>query len=169
MPSMTNDLLDARHLHRVGGVVGGELAAHRRAAGRSPHISSRDLGVDAVDGTAGCDVEQIDDLDVALAEIAERPMVLQLDLSAGASASARGCGKRRRSRACDPMGLWTTSWFCACTSPHGRPSAAPRRFRASAASRAAFAHWLNEMAHAARAVGVLVAVFLFVARRLHDP
>jgi hypothetical protein len=34
--------------------------------------------------------------------------------------------------------------------------------------RAAFAHRLDKMAHAARAVGVLVAVFLLVARRLHD-
>src|SRR5262249_36120144 len=75
-----DDLLDPRYLHRRRAVIGSDFPAHHRRTSDDGIFQTGELGVDAVDGAAGCDVEEIDDLDVALAEISEGGLVLQLDL-----------------------------------------------------------------------------------------
>src|SRR5207253_8744257 len=86
-----DDLLDTRHFHCRAAVIGGELAVHDRRPRNDRIFQPSELGIDAVDSTAGRDIEKVNDLDVAFAEIAEAGFVLELDLVGG---RCRQCARR---------------------------------------------------------------------------
>ena len=121
----------------------------------------------AIGRLAGRDVEQVDDGDVALADIAERARLLELQRVERGRRQSRGIGRefaiaellaRRRvhdfvEARLDLVGVDAPALgsggleHLACPGTH-------------------LPHGLDEVAHAARAVGILVAVGLLVARRL---
>src|SRR5262249_27719199 len=117
-----------------------------------------------VDGAAGRDVEEIDDRDIPLAEIPEGGLVLELDL----------VGRWRRQRACDGSEL-TIAELSARGLVNNlmvlrlylgntyTPALRRGGFQHLPHGSTALTHRLDEVSHAARAVGVLVAVLLFVA------
>ena len=108
--------------------------------------------------------------DVALADVAEGARILQLDLVRRPAPAARSPPPpARRSRACGPTACARPRGSAPRTSPTvDAPALGGGLLQHLPHRGAALAHRLDEVAHAARAVGVLVAVFLLVARRLHD-
>ena len=75
-----HDLLDAGHLHRVGRIERGDLAADHRRARDHRILQAVHVNVLAVDRLAGRDVEQVDDPDIALTHVAELVLLLELHL-----------------------------------------------------------------------------------------
>ena len=126
-------------------------------------------GIDAVDGSAGGDVEIVDEADRVLADVAEGGRVLEPD------GAAVGHGQRRRgfrqgavAEAAPAPGVHDDM----VGRPHLGGRHAPLRRRRllqhGARGRARPAHRHEPMTQAARAVGVLVAEAFLVAPRLRD-
>ena len=126
-----HDLFDAGHLHGVGAVEGLELAAGHGGTGdhRVLHAGQADVGA-VMRGTRG-DVVEVDDADLALAEIAEVLGVLQLQAIDAwhrtpwrrrqRDRRIRSCGRSRRA---PPRG-WP---------PSPRSAGTPQRSAAAASS-----------------------------------
>ena len=158
----------AGHLERFGGVVALDLAAvHRRTRddGIEHAVEPR---VDAVPGLAGRDVPRVDRLELALADVAELRRVLELDRIPGGH---RLRGGRFCQRAIPETAPGRNVHHLVVLGLHFAdrhlPALGGGRFEHLARGGAAAAHRIEEVARAARAVGVLVAVALLVAGRLH--
>ncbi len=164
-----DNLLHARHLHRRRAVIGSKLAAHHRRPGDDGIFHARQFRVDAIDRAARGDVEEIDDLDVLLAEIAEGRLVLELDPIGGRRRQGAGLGGELAIAEFSARGLVDDLVVLRLDlGDIDAPAFGCGGFEHLPCRGAALPHRLDEMAQAARAVGVLVAVFLLVARRLPD-
>ena len=162
-------LHDARHLERLGRVEARHLAAvHRRARhDRVEHpVQAR---VDAVLRLAGDDVPAVDELQLALADVAELRRILEAHRVPGRDRQpGRGLGERAvpgapARRAMHDLVVLRLHFL------HGHvPPGGGGRLEHGAGGRAAAAHGVEEMPRAPRAVGVLVAEALLVAGRLRD-
>src|SRR6516164_9906123 len=163
-PLDDHDLLHAWHLHRRGAVIRREFPAHYWRPRYDGVFQSGELGVDAIDRASGGDVEEIDDRDIPLAEIPEGSFVLELDLVGGR------CRQRTRG-SCElaiaefasrgPVNNLVVLRLNLGDSYS--PALCRGGFQHLPHGGAALTHRLDEVAHTARAVGVLVAVFFFVA------
>ena len=172
-----HDLLDAGDRLRGAVVDRLDLAADHRRPRDHRILHARQLDIGAVDRLAGGDVVQVEDRHVALADVAELALVLERQRRGGRVRVLlrrhlhlrHGLRRDRRSRACRPEPSWMTSWLLALTSATSTPHClAAASFSICAHRRADLAHRLDVVAHAARAVGVLVAVLRLIARRLDD-
>ena len=158
----------ARDLERLCPVVARDLAAiHRRPRhhGIQHPVQS---GVDTVLRLAGDDVAAVDQLQVALADVAKLRRGLETHrLPRRDGLAGRGLGQRPVSGA--PAGRAMHDLVVLRLDfGHGHaPAGGRRRFQHGARGRAAAAHGVEEVPRAARAVGVLVAEALLVAGRLH--
>ena len=160
---------DARDLERLAVVVARDRpAVDRRARDDSvEHVG--EPRVDAVLRLAGSDVATVDQLDLPLADVAELRGVLETQRLAGRDRLLGGClGERTVAEppARRPVhDLVVLRLHLA----HGHfPLVGRRRLEHGAGGRAAPTHRVEEVPGAARAIGVLVAVALLVARRLDD-
>ena len=149
---------DARHLERFLRVVGGDLAAvHRRARdhGEQHAVEQR---IDAVGGAAGNDIRTVDEAHLALADIAELVGLLQLQRCTQRHAQAR---RGLRELAIAELSVGRSMQNLVVNRLHLVHRHAPRGGRRLhehlARSGAGAAHRSEEVAHAARAIGVLVA------------
>ena len=163
-----DDLLHARHLQGRAGIDRGDLAADHRRPGDDRELHAGQHHVLAIDRLAGRDVVEVDDADCALADVAEGARILELDLV--------GCGNRQAGRGGGELAV--TQLAPARLVHHlvqlrlhladiDLPLGGGRRLQHQPRRGAAVAHRLDPVAHAARAVGVLVAVGTLVTRRLH--
>ena len=168
-PLDLDDAHDARHLERVGGVEALHLAAVHRRTRHHRVEHARQPGVDAVLGLPGHDVRTVDELELALADVAELRRILEADSVARRHGHLRG---RLGERAVTELAAGRTMHDLVIPRLHFAdrhfPLRGGGRFQHLACRRAAAAHRIEEMARAARAVGVLVAEALLVAGRLHD-
>jgi hypothetical protein len=162
-------LLHAGHRHGVLGVERDELAAHDRRASddRVFHAGEADIG--AVRRPADGDVAQVDDGDLALADVAEILRVLQPQRRS-LRHRLRGCIRRQVAIAQPPPARLVHDLVVGRADLGDRhlPARRRRRFQHHAGRGAHLAHRDQVMPGAAGAVGVLVAVFLLVARGLLD-
>jgi hypothetical protein len=158
---------DARDLHRGAGVVGDERAAIDRRAGDDGVQHALEHGVDAVLAAAGDDIGAVDQLHLALADVAEISGLFQPQRRARRHRKVRSGG---RQRPVAELALRRPVHHLVVERLHFRHGNLPLRSRGllqhGACRGATAAHRLVEVAHAARAVGVLVAVARFVALRL---
>ncbi len=170
LPSICDHAHDARDLERVAVVVARDGApVHRRPRDDGVEHPG-EPGVDAVLRLAGRDVAGVDQLQLALADVAElRGMLQAQGLPGGDGLLGRRLGERPVAQA--PSGravddLVVLRLYLA----HGNlPLRGGRRLQHGAGGGAAAPHRVEEVAGAARAVGVLVPVALLVPRSLHDP
>ena len=163
-----DDLLHARHLEGRGGIDRGNLASDHGRPGDDGELHAGQHDVLAVGRLAGRDVDDVGDADGALADVAEGARLLELDL----------VGRRHRQGRCGngelavpelaPGGLVHHLVQLRLHLGNGHLPLGGRRLLQHRPRRgAALAHRLDPVAHAARAVGVLVAVGALVAWRLH--
>ena len=164
-----HDLHDARHLERRGRVDAHDLAAE--------HLRSRDHGVEhagqarvhAVLRLAGDDVLRVDELQLARADVAELRRILELDrVHRGHRHARRRLGERAVAELAGRSAVHHLAVLRLHFADRHLPARGGRGFQHLARRGAAAAHRHEEVARAARAVGVLVAVALLVAGRLHD-
>ena len=139
---------------------------------RELHARQTDVG--AVHGLAHGDVAQVDDLGLALAH--EREFVRRLEEKRLARRHRQRHGRFRQLAEAElrsgflfrRIELHHVMRLRAAERDIDAPLGGGSRLQHLPHRGAAFAHGLNEMAHAARAVGVLVAVARLIARRLHE-
>ena len=161
---------DARHLQGVRVIDALHLAAEDRRARDDGVQHPLGARVDPVDRLAGRDVAVVDEPDHLVgSDVAERRRVLQLQRLARRDRQRRGGGGER---AVAERALRRRVHDGVVRSLHFRDRHAPLlggsllEHRAGGGAGAAQGH--EEVAQRARAVGILVAVARFVARRLRD-
>ena len=164
-----HDLLHARHLQGRARIQRGDLAADHRRSRYHRKLHARQHHVLTVRGLAGRDVDEIGNAHIALADVAERARFLELDL-VGCRHGLRSRGLRQLAiTELSPGGLVHDLVQTRLDLGGGNtPLLGRGRLQHGPRGSSALAHGLDEVADAARAVGVLVAVGLLVARRLHD-
>ena len=160
-----DDLNDAGYFHRGGCVVGDELSAIDRWAGDDGVQHAVEDGVDAVLAAAGDDIRAVHQLHLALADVAELRGLFQAQRLARRHRQAGSCDGER---SVAESALRRPVHDLMVERLHFGDGNPPARGRGllqhGPRGGAAAAHRLEEMAHAARAVGVLVAEARFVAR-----
>ena len=161
-------LLHARHLQGRAGVEGGHLAADHRRPGDDGELHAGQHDILAVDRLARRDVDEVGDAHGALADVAEGARLLELDLVGlrDRQSACRG-GKRAVSELAPRRLVHDLVQLCLHLAHVDLPRGGGGRLQHQPHRGAAVPHRLYPMAHAARAVGVLVAVGPLIARRLH--
>ena len=159
----------AGDLERCGGVEAGDLAAVYL---RSRHHGVEHAGqarVHAVLRLAGGDVLRIEELQLAGADVAKLRGILEPNRVRHRQRHARRrLGERSVAETPAGGGVHDLAILRLHFADGHLPACGGSCFEHLARGRAATAHGHEEMARATRAVGVLVAVTRFVARRLHN-
>jgi hypothetical protein len=162
-------LLDARHLHGRGGVIGSHLAAHHRRTRDDGVFHAGQADILPIDRATRGDVEAVDDVDPALADVAEFGRVLEAQLVGGGHRHRARIGRELAIAELVAGGLVDHLMIDSLDLRDiDAPAFRGGAFEHHARRGAAFAHRFREMARRARAVGVLIAEFHLVARRLRD-
>ncbi len=160
---------DTRDLERIAVVVARDRAAVDRRARDDGVEHVGKPRVDAVLRLAGRDVAAVDQLDLPLADVAELRGVLQTERLPGRDGLlGRGLGQGPVAEAPARRPMHDLVVLRLDLGHRHLPLGRRRRLQHGAGGRAAAAHRIEEVARAARAVGVLVAVALLVPRRLDD-
>ena len=162
-----DDLLDAGNLECLGRIERYQLAADDRWTGNDSELHPGDLGIDAICCMTDSDVMQIDDWNRASADIAELARVLQLQrLHCGYRQCARCVGEFAVAEHVARLQMNHLVIFGLHRRYIDAPAFRRRLLQHHAHRGTALAHRLHEMASAARAVSILVAVFLLVTGSL---
>ncbi len=160
--------LDAGDFHRRRGVEAAELAAMHRRARDDGVLHAGQAHVDAVLRLAGDDVEAVDDRRT-LADVAELLRPLQRELLDRRHRHRGGFHRQLAVAELLARGLVHDLVHVGLDFFHvDAPALGGGGLEHHARGGADFAHRLHEVARAARAVGILVAVALFVAGGLDD-
>ena len=158
-----------RHLEGIAGVVFQDFATEHRRPRHHRVQHALEAGIDAVLATARNQGRSVVNSELALADIAEFRRVLQMQTIAGGRRQPGG-GPGQLAVAQRPAaGRMQDPVLLGADFP-GRhpPLRGGRRFQHLPRRRAHPAHRRKEVAHAARTVGILVAVTRFVAGGLPD-
>ncbi|SST12513.1 Uncharacterised protein [Acinetobacter baumannii] len=167
-PALDLDHLDhPRHLQRRGGVVALELAAVDRRPGDHGVEHVVEARVEAEAGAAIDDIGAVDGARHVLADVAELLGLLQQQLVARRHFETRGgLGQFAEGQRTAAGRMQHLVLFGAALAQRDLPLVGRGLFEHLSRRRTAAAHGFEPMAHAARAIGVLVAVARFVAGRL---